>query len=88
MSGATYTVLPLVSLGDDANSQPQYLPINVKDSQGKTLTFSVPDQTTTNNTNNQDSGANGPTETITITKKTTGATQAPAPTPKGTPPTP
>jgi hypothetical protein len=76
--GATYAVLPLLSLGNGPDGRTQYLPLNVTDTQGKALTFSIPDQSKTSNSSNQDSGANGATETITITKKTSGGTQPPA----------
>jgi len=73
LSAGTYTVLPLVDLGDG-----NYLPLDVTDKDGNALTFAVPAQPAKTDTTSNDSS--GKTTTITITKKTTGG-QTPAATP-------
>jgi hypothetical protein len=75
-----YTVVPLIDTHDrisDPKRSPQYLPIDVVDPDGKPLTFTVPESKDANNSNTS-KGDEGPTTTLTISKKTT-VTPAPKP---------
>jgi len=80
-----YTVVPLIDTHDrisDPKVSPQYLPIDVVDPDGKPLTFTVPESKDGNNSNTS-KGDEGPTTTLTISKKTT---VTPAPKPANAPP--
>jgi hypothetical protein len=67
----TYTVVPLISLStDDSGKAPLvYQPIDVRDPKGNPLTFTVPAAPKDGTTNPP--GTDGPTTTVTISKKTT-----------------
>jgi hypothetical protein len=66
----TYTIVPLVALSNDGKGTILYQPIDVLDPKGNPLTFTVPvaskDTTAAN-----PPGTEGPTTTVTISKKTT-----------------
>jgi IPT/TIG domain len=83
LSAGTYSIVPLVSLGDG-----KYLPLDVKNADGKALTLVVPAQPAPagNGTDNNPPAPKGATTTTTtITKKTNSSTQA-APAGGSTPP--
>jgi IPT/TIG domain len=65
----TYTIVPLVALSNDGKEPILYQPIDVRDPKGNPLTFTVPVAPKDATTNPQ--GTEGPTTTVTISKKTT-----------------